>query len=105
MDEYVIKVTPQRLETISQEVVGKVENVKKAFENVTALISSTEQYWQRKGNRYMREAYSIRKDDYERIFAEIKGHVIKLQTIAGVYRETENANLDIMDILPGDVII
>lgn len=53
----------------------------------------------------MQTKYDVRKDDYERIFQEIKDHVIKLQTIAGVYRETEKANQEIMDILPGDVII
>lgn len=105
MDEFIIKVTPEKLETISQDVVGKVENVQKAFENVSSLIASTEQYWRRNGNCRMREAYNNRKDDYERVFGEIKNHVVKLQTIAGVYRETEKANLDIMDILPGDVII
>lgn len=44
MDEFVIKVTPEKLETISQEVVGKVEKVQKAFETVNSLISSTGQY-------------------------------------------------------------
>ena len=53
----------------------------------------------------MQKKYNNRKDDYERIFQEIKDHVVKLQTIAGVYRETEKANAEIMDRLPGDVII
>lgn len=105
MDEFVIKVTPEKLETISQDVVGKVEKVQKAFETVNGLISSTGQYWYGKGNNQMQNKYDTRKDDYERIFREIRDHVIKLQTIAGVYRETEKANQDIMDILPGDVII
>ena len=105
MDEFVIKVTPEKLESISQDVVGKVGKVQKAFENVNNLIASTGQYWDGKAQYQMQKKYNNRKDAYERIFQEIKDHVVKLQTIAGVYRETEKANAEIMDRLPGDVII
>ena len=105
MDEFIIKVTPERLESISQDVTGKVERVQRAFEEVEDIISGTSQYWQRKGNRCMQEFYNIRKDDYQRIFGEIREHVFKLQTIAGVYREVEKTNEEFMDMLPGDVII
>ena len=105
MDEFIIKVTPERLESVSYEVVGNVEKVQKAFENVNNLLATTSHYWQGDGQEKMKETYDLKKDDYERVFREIKEHVVKLQTIAGVYRETEKSNRDIMNMLPGDVIV
>lgn len=105
MDGYVIKVSTEQLQRVSADVLEKIGKVSDEFNQLSAVLSNSKQHWTGNGNVSMRNAYNIRKDDYERIFNEMKEYVKKLQTIAGVYQETEIANVDMMGDLPGDVII
>lgn len=105
MSEYVLKVTPEELRIISGEVTEKVQRVQSAFESLGIVVEDSQQHWHGDGNDKMRSAYSVRKEEYENIFREIREHIRKLQEIAGVYQEAENANEDLAMDLPGDVII
>lgn len=105
MDEYIIKVTPEQLEMVSTEVLEKVRGTEMAFENMSSIIENSCLHWESDANTKMREIYEIRKDDYARIFREIRQHILNLQTIAGVYKEVEKVNADFSADLPADLII
>ena len=84
MDELMIKVNTDVLKGVISGVTSGINNVQKAFSDIDSLISSSSRYWESAGHSTMMEQYSIRRDDYSRIFAAIKDHFQNLQKIAGV---------------------
>ena len=104
MDDIIIKVDTDVLRKVSGNAKEKIQNAKRAFEDMETLIRRTADYWEGQGHDSMQNAYQMRSDDYQRIFMGLEDHVNNLLQIAGVYETGENKITQAAGALPADVI-
>ncbi len=105
MDELIIKVRTEVLKGVVSGVTSKINHVQKAFSDIDSFISLTSRYWESVGHNTMLEQYSIRRDDYSRIFSAMNEHFLNLQKIAGIYEAAEKSNTEMINELSSDVIV
>ena len=104
MDSFRIRVTPSVLNTAFSDVSVKLTQVQEAFAEIHTKVSNTATYWEGDGHNSMVEYYSLREDDYIRIFNGFRQHIDNLKVIAGVYDQQERINESVAMVLPSDVI-
>jgi len=104
MSDIQIKVLPETLISVSEDVTQKIGRVQTAFTELEHIIQNTSSYWEGDGHKECVEAYQIRKENYESIFRSFKEHIGSLKEIAGVYQQVEAAAEDLSMDLEGDII-
>ena len=105
MNEMHIKVTTETLVSISADVTSKIDKVQSAFLELEEIVKGSVSYWEGNGQAGFRDAYDIRKDNYNEILQSFREHIVKLQQMAGVYEAAEQAAEELVFDLAGDVII
>lgn len=104
MDSIHVKVTPETLVSVSQQVTGKIVEVQKAFDDINDVIQKTASYWEGDGQAQCLQYYQTRKEDYSRILREFKTHAENLSQIAGGYTQVETKATALAQTLLEDVI-
>lgn len=104
MDDIIIKVDTATLKSVSGDTAEKIRKAQSAFEDMENIIKRTADYWEGKGQARMQEAYRVRSDDYQRIFAGLQEHIGHLLQIAGIYEAEERNITQAVSVLPGDII-
>lgn len=103
MDDIQVKVTPETLLSISADVTQKIAKVQNAFGELDSIIRGSGSYWEGRGQSAFAHAYELR-ENYEKILKSFQEHIVNLQQIAGVYRETEAFAEDLSLQLESNVI-
>ena len=99
------RVTPEILLSKSTEAAGKVNSMKRHFEELRALMDKTKGYWLGEGGDKHRQLYYDLEKDTEEILRRLGEHPADLVTIAQRYFNVEMEIQQAVQELPGDVIV
>ncbi len=100
-----LRVNPQKLITVSEEVERQTNTMKKKFDEVNEIINRSSAYWEGEGQEAYLNAYRSKYEKIEDALNRFSSHVVNLQTIAGVYKVAETAIVEETDYLLSDVIV
>lgn len=100
-----LKVTPERLVEKSETVEKKIEKVKRHFETLQTLVSKSQGYWLGEAGELYRQKYKDQEANVESILNRLMEHPADLKTIAQTYMGAESAVQQIIESLPGDVLL
>lgn len=99
-----LKVSPEELKKKAGEITKEISAIEKDFEKIDQYVTGTKKYWEGEASDVHIKGYNKMKDDFKTIIKRLKEHPTDLQTMAGVYEETENAIKTIVTALPTDVL-
>lgn len=102
---YVLKVTPEQLQSKAGEIDGQISKIETAFDGISSIIDSSTNYWQGEASDSYRSKYKSEKDDIAKMLKRVKEHVTDLNNIASNYTKAEAKNKDMSNQLPADVIV
>lgn len=88
-----IKVTSEQLTAKAAQVKIKINNIKGMIAALEESVRMTEAYWKGEANNTYRYKYDEYKDSTDEIIRRLEEHVRDLNTMAGVYEEAENENI------------
>lgn len=100
-----IKVTPQELVDKSVEVKGYIDRMTQHFAMLKTLVNKTKSYWQGEGAEVHRKMYEELEPHIDLILKRLGEHPIDLIEIAKNYSDVELKIQNIIETLPGDVIV
>lgn len=98
-----IKVTPAELKNQSDQVLSDIKSIEKHWRNIETIIKGTKHYWEGEASNTHLRIYKDIEDDVNKVIDRLKENPVKLQTMAGVYEETESSAVSASSELPTDV--
>ena len=101
---YEILVTPEELVQKANAVSQYIGDIKSSFEDMEALIDSSNAFWEGDAGDKFRKYYYQRKGTIEVSLKNLLRIPQTLNEISGVYVNTESAVTETVQSLPGDVI-
>lgn len=104
-NEIRIKVTPDELVSISNEVESQIESMKRQFEKIDEIISTSNSYWTGDGQIAYVQSFHAENDAIQDVLKKFSNNVTMLRTIAGVYTATEAKAIETANTLSCDVIV
>ncbi|MDE6434730.1 MAG: WXG100 family type VII secretion target [Lachnospiraceae bacterium] len=99
-----LKVTPDQLKKKSGEIKKEIKAIENDFTKVDEYVTGTKKYWEGEASDVHIKGYNKMKDDFKTIIKRLKEHPKDLETMAGVYEDTENSIKTAISGLPTDVI-
>ncbi len=99
-----LKVSPEELKKKAGEITKEINAIEKDFEKIDQYVTGTKKFWEGDASDVHIKGYNKMKDDFKTIIKRLKEHPTDLQTMAGVYEETETTIKTIAAALPTDVI-
>lgn len=103
--EGVLKVTPEKLISTSQEFSSTGDSISSLTQQMTDIITGLSSFWQGDASAAYSAKFNQLNDDIQMLIKMVKEHSSDLQTMANKFTSTENENLDIIQNLSGDVIV
>lgn len=100
-----LTVDPEVLRQKSVTTAEKISKMKKAFEELSATVNKTNNYWIGEAGDAHREFFNSAKPEIEEIFKRLSEHSKELGEMAAVYSNVEREVTQISEELPSDVII
>lgn len=100
-----LRVKPEELQSKSVEVERLVKDVRGHFETLKMLVEKSSGYWKGEASDLYRKLYRDREEDLDRILNRLAEHPTDLRTIAATYLSAEAAVQQIIETLPGDVLL
>ncbi|MCC8151646.1 MAG: WXG100 family type VII secretion target [Lachnospiraceae bacterium] len=100
-----LTVTPEVMLQKANSVQKYIRLMRQDFSNLENTVNKTQSYWIGEAGDAHREFYQSKKEEIETIFARLTEDVTDLQTMAGVYSQTEKEVTELAQDLPADVII
>lgn len=91
MADIVLRVTPEVLQRKSGEFTDIIKEIKVHFDRIESISAKTKGYWQGDAGARDRESYASYKNDIRFIIRRLQEHPTDLLTMAGIYREAEQA--------------
>lgn len=99
-----LKVSPDALKKKSGEITNDISAIEKDFEKIDQYVTGTKKYWEGDASEVHIKGYNKMKEDFKTIIKRLKEHPKDLETMAGIYEETENTLKTIAEALPTDVL-
>lgn len=99
----IIKVTPAELKNQSNQVLADIKSIEQHWKSMGDLVNGTKNYWEGDASNTHIRIYKDVEDDVNKIITRLKENPVKLQTMAGVYEETEQNAESKAAELPTDV--
>lgn len=99
-----LKVAPEELKKKSGEIQKEIADIEKDFAKIDEYVTGTKKYWEGDASDRHIKGYTEMKDDFKTIIKRLKEHPKDLETMAGVYEETESTIKTIASALPTDVL-
>ena len=99
-----LKVSPDELKKKSGEITKDINAIEKDFDDIDRYITGTKRYWEGDASDVHIKGYNKMKEDFKTIIKRLKEHPTDLETMAGVYEETESTIQTIAAALPTDVL-
>jgi uncharacterized protein YukE len=100
-----LKVKPERLMEVSNEVSQQIRDMQTKLEEIGEIVGRSNSYWEADGQTAYLSVYQSKKGSIEEALHRFKNNVTNLQIIAGVYKETETTVTDLANSLAADVIV
>lgn len=100
-----LTVTPETLLEKATSVQKYIRLMKQDFSNLESTVNGTKSYWIGEAGDAHRNYYESQKEEIETIFARLAEDVRDLQTMSGVYSQTEQQVRELAQELPSDVIV
>ena len=99
-----IKVSTDTLVNASSDVRSFMKSLGDVFDTIEDIIVRSGEYWDGDGHMVHLESYQRKKETAETILKRFSENADDLEKIAGVYVETERANVEEAEALPVDII-
>lgn len=99
-----LKVKPDELKKKSAEIQKEITDIENDFTKIDEYVTGTKKYWEGEASDVHIKGYNKMKDDFKTIVKRLKEHPKDLETMAGIYEETENSIKEAVSSLPIDVI-
>ena len=103
--EGTILVTPEQLESTANEFGSIMTQVQNIANNMTDQVNGLGAKWQGEASTAYVNKFNQLNDDIAKLAAMIGEHVTDLNEMAKVYRNAEQANIDLGNSLAGDIIV
>lgn len=100
-----LKVKPDRLESVSEQVNIAINKVEKSFQQIENIVERSSRYWEGEGRTAYVSSYRKKKNTVNIAIRRLRENVTDLQRIAGIYKEGERKAFQVAESLPKDVII
>lgn len=100
-----IKVTPEELKGIANQITSEAESIKTCFNNIDQEVDGTQRYWRGDASTQHISKYQEMKPDIERAVEKLEYAPKDLLQIAGLYEEVEEVNSQMAMSLPTDVFV
>jgi uncharacterized protein YukE len=100
-----LKVKTERLMEVSNEVSQQIRDMQTRLDQIGEIVGRSNSYWEADGQTAYISSYQSEKESIEEALQRFRDNVTNLQTIAGVYAETERAAVELTETLSSDVII
>lgn len=100
-----LKVTPEQLESASNEFSAKGTTVGNLTTQMMELVTGLAGVWEGEAATAFMNKFRELEDDIQKIIRMIQEHATDLTEMAKVYRDAETAGQDEINSLPGDVIV
>lgn len=91
MANITLRVTPETLEAKAVQFSDVVKDIRTRFDRIRSISSKTKGYWQGDAGTRDRESYASYQEDISFILRRLEEHPIDLMSMAGIYREAEQA--------------
>lgn len=99
-----IEVTPEQLFSASDKLINDASDIKREFESIKGIISSTSSYWQGAVSDGERKYYDSRYDDIVEMIERINNYASELKMIAQNYSDSEKMSTEEAQSLPTNVL-
>lgn len=100
-----LKVTPETLKALAKEYQQHIDNIQTQLNVIDNNVKGTRKYWQGEASNKHMEKYQDVQSDIKKIMNTIKDDPKDLLSIAGLYTEAEDTNINTVSALPSDAII
>ncbi|MBR1472541.1 MAG: hypothetical protein IJ600_12990 [Lachnospiraceae bacterium] len=102
---HTLSVNTDVLITKANEVEDKVKEMRTQFDQMTALIDGTRNYWIGEAGDMHRNLYNGHKEDIEKKLQDLEAHPVNLREVANrVYGGLVSEIKETVEALPGDAI-
>ena len=105
MEDIVLRVSPELLRSVAEQVQSVVGSMRGHFESVEEIAEKTRGYWNGDAGERGREGYFSFQDEINTILARLEKHSIDLLKIAGIYENTERTIAEFNSELQTDRIV
>lgn len=104
MADFVIKVDTEVLRTTASEISGLTKALQDDFDEMQNCVRQTNRYWiGAAGDQYRRE-FNAEKEEVSELLALLSKYPTDLLSMAGVYDNAEQKNVQRIDVLPSDTL-
>lgn len=103
-DSVYIKVRSEALKSKADDTDRALNDLRTKLEALEDIMNRTRGYWIGEAGEKHLALYNTQKEKTNDVLRRWTEYPKKLREMAGVYEETEEANVQVSDILSGDVI-
>lgn len=103
--EGTLRVTPEQLISTSNEFQSRGNTVSNLTSEMMSLVTGLSSVWEGEAATTYVNKFTQLEDDIQKLIGMITEHTNDLSEMAGAYQRAEQANTEIAESLPVDVII
>ncbi len=101
----VLKVKPEILKEKASSIENSIRDIENDLGEIGRVILGTKSYWEGEASEQHQKYYSAIKEDVPTVLKRLKEHPKDLLTMANLYDESEKANQQLANSLPGNIIV
>lgn len=101
----VLKVKPEVLKTKATSITSSIQEIEKELTEIGRVVLATKSYWQGDASTQHQNYYKAIKEDVPTVLKRLKEHPKDLLTMADLYDAAEEANQQLANTLPGNIIV
>ena len=103
-DTYRLKVNTEQIKEVAESTRGSIDRLKDIFSQIETTATSVGSYWEGAGESSHLKCFQNNVKNVDPILNSFYSLVNNLLQVAGIYEQTENQNINVVDSLPTDVI-
>lgn len=100
-----LKVSPDVLKSKSADIKSHIARFESYWNQMAQVVQNTKGYWVGEASNSHQKQFKDYEEDVKRIIKRLKEHPDDLLEMADIYEKTEEKAVQIVQSLPGDVII
>ncbi len=104
MANITLRVDPERLKQTAEDLRLQAENARNAVVEIQRCTAQTQVYWEGDAGSYTRPRMDKECGKAEKILSRMKGDPARLLTMAGIYQQAEQSNVQTAQALKINVI-
>lgn len=99
------EVRTEELRQAGRQIEAHTAGLQKQLEEMQHTVQMTAGCWEGEGGNLCRDAFRSFRDEMETLVARLRENVTDLETIAGVYEDSEAAAGQMAEELPDNLIV